>query len=501
MASTDLLSIFGYNKANDTEKLIIVWSQAPMIYNSTTGSWEKAPITLTAYKKAEFRTFLDYAFMVNGVDSNYSYDGSVWSTTTNLNDSPKAYFIEKYDVRLYLGNITIGSTAYPSRVWFSDLPKNNAITWGLETGSNLAQTASSAVITSSGSLFKTRNIKVGDPFFITTGTNAGQYVVQSVDSETQITLTANLTYTATGSSFWVGGNWFDVETDDGDTIKGFGKNSNEVVIFKRNTLWRYSSRGQELRQVKGAVGTTARRSIVNVGDYTYYYHPSGIYQYNGTSSKLVSNAIEDFIDGITTANQTEVVAWVQNEKIVNFYIGDITLRDGTSITDCVVSFDVTAENWSARSYPFAIMAATTWLESNVPNVYVGDDTAHVYKLDTGTNFNTAAIPFELETKPYFPAGEDVIVNFDRIRFFVDNGPDVQVLYKLYYKPTNNGKQWISEEDWRPMLGSMRSGKAEWEFPADNRRASGVALKFIESSTNESFLIEKFVIYTSNPAIR
>lgn len=472
-----------------------------MIYNSSTGAWNKAPITLTTDQKAEFRTFLDYSFMVNGVDPNYSYDGTTWSALTNLSDSPKAYYIEKYNVRLYLGNITIGSTEYASRVWYSDLPEDDAITWGLETGSDLAQTADSAVITSTGSLFQTRNIKVGNPFRITTGTNEGEYIVQSIDSETQITLTETLDNTATSSTFWAGGNYIDIETNDGDKIKGFGKNSNELLIFKRNSLWRFSSRGQELRQVKNAVGTTSRRGIINVGNNTYYYHPSGIYMYDGTGSQLISNAIEDFIEGTTTANQTLVVSWVQNEKIVNFYIGDVTLGDGESISDCVVSYDTTSNTWSARSYPIAIRAATVWLESNVPSVYVGDDSSHVYKLDTGTDFDDAAIPFELELKPYFPAGSDGIVNFDRVRVFISNGPDVQLQYKILYRPTNDSKKWISDKDWIPMKGSQRADKMEWEFP-EGTRGGAVILKFIESSVDESFLIEgKIIIYYSQESIR
>ena len=497
MANT--VGLYGYNKSDGTEEMIAVWCRAPVIYNSSSGTWEKAPITLTVDQKAEFRTFLDYMFLVNGVDPNYSYDGSVWSADTNLNDAPKAYYIEKYNVKLYLGNITYGGVSYPSRVWSSDLPENGKITWGLETGTDLAQTADSAVVTSAGSVFKTRNIKVGDPFIITTGSNAGEYTVQSIDSNTQITLTEDLDNTQTSKTFWVGSNWFDVETDDGDIIKGFGKNSNELLIFKRNSLHRYSSRGLELRQVKDSPGTTARRSIVNLGNYTYYYHPSGIYRYGGGTTDLISNAMEDFIDGVTTANQDDVVAWKQNEKIVLFYLGDVTLRDGTSISDCVVSYNTTSNTWSSRSYPFEITVATNWLKSNVPTIYVASG-SYVYEIDTGTDFNDSAIPFELETKPYFPVGENTIVDFNKVRVCIENGLDIQVLYKLYYRPTSNVGQWTNDNDWQPLQGSVRSDRAEFTFPS-NSRASGVALKFIESSTNESFLIEKFVIYCSNPAIR
>ena len=80
------------------------------------------------------------------------------------NNSYDRFSYQKYirvlDVTVYLFNIKIAGVSYPSRCWFSDPPRNNTITWGLETGTNLAQTSGSKVVTSSGALFKTRNIKV-----------------------------------------------------------------------------------------------------------------------------------------------------------------------------------------------------------------------------------------------------------------------------------------------------------------------------------------------------
>jgi len=493
MSNTDLLGIYGYNKANGTEKLIAVWSRSPMIQNA--GSWEMAPITLTPYQKTEFRTFLDYVFMVDGTDPNYSYDGTTWSTTTNLTDSPIGHYIENYNVRLYLLDVTILGTRYYSRVWFSDLPKNNKITWGLETGTNLVQTAASPTITSSGALFVTRNIKIGDPFTITTGTNLGEYTVQSIDSETQITLTKDLTYSTTGSSFWVGGNWFDVATDDGDSGKGFGKNSNEILVFKRNSLHRYSDNGNSIRQVKGAVGTTARRSIINIGDYTYYYHQTGIYRYGSGSSVLISNAIVDLIEGVTTANQTEIVAWVSKERIANFYLGTVTLRDGSTISNCVASFDTNASQWSTRSYPFAIAAATTWLESNVPNVYIGDTLGYVFKIDDGNDFNSSDIPLQVETHPYYPSPGKT-VQFNRLTVEGENAHNVSISYKLIHKQVGMN-HWINDSHWKPLKGQQSSQMSQWIFPA-GCRAEGVAFKIMESSKISNFLIEKINIGWSNP---
>ena len=209
----------------------------------------------------------------------------------NVNPSVKGKYIKKYNTRLYLGNVTIAGVSYPSRVWYSDLPKADyTLRWGIESGTNLVQTADSATVTSTGAKFKDNNIKVGDKMTITTGENAGEYIVQSINSETQITLTDKLTHTAT-SSYWVGSNYFDVETDDGDEIKGFGVNSNELIILKNSSTHRFSSTGT-LRKSRTTIGTSSPKSIVDLDDYTYFYHPSrGILRTDVSNKAVISNPL------------------------------------------------------------------------------------------------------------------------------------------------------------------------------------------------------------------
>lgn len=490
--------IHGQTFNSGTEELIVLWNNHPVIYANSI--WNFQPVTVTSAQNTYFESFLDQVFMVNGTNSNYSYNGTTWSTTTNLDTSPVASFIKEHKTRLYLYNISIGGAiSKPSWVWFSDLPKNGQITWGIEYGTDLTQTASSAVVTSAGSAFTTNNIKVGDPFVITNESNAGEYVVQSVDSNTQITLTEALTGTETNSTFWVGGNYFEVATEDGDTGNGLAETSNELFCFKKNSLWRYSSTAKELRKVKTSPGTTSARSIVESGGYVYWYHPSGIYRTRGDNAQLISNAVEDVIEGIDSDNHPLVTGWRNDtDKTVNMYLGNCTLRDGEVIEKCVLSFDENAESWSMRSYDKTVTVATNWLESNVPKVYAGDNVRTVFQLDTGNDFNNNPIPFELELKPIFPEGSETIVTFDRLRMYIENGPDVQVVYKLLYKPTKREDVWINDKDWQPMKGTQRGERGEWYFPND-ARASGVKIKLIETSTNESFLFEKLVLYYSDPA--
>jgi len=133
-----------------------------MIYNTITGGWNKAgSVYNTANLDTSFETFVDCLFMTNGTDKVWCYNGTTWEVQ-NVNTSVKGKYIKKYNTKLYLGNVTIAGVSYPSRVWYSDLPlADGTLRWGIESGTNLVQTAGSAIITSTGAKFKDNNVKVG----------------------------------------------------------------------------------------------------------------------------------------------------------------------------------------------------------------------------------------------------------------------------------------------------------------------------------------------------
>jgi hypothetical protein len=493
------LLLHGFNKADGTDKIMGCISGILKLYNSSTGMWNTVTtLSLNASNDVAAVNFLDQAIFTNYL-TNFTYNGTTWSTATNTGDMPLGKYLETHTVRVFVGNIKIRGTAYPSRVAFTDLPKNGGLVWGFETGTDLAQSASSAVVTSAGSTFITRGIKVGDTLIIESGTNAGEYIVKSVDSQTQLTLTTTLTNATTGSSFWVSSNWFDVMTDDGDILTGFGKNSNDLLVFKRNSLHRYNVNSKTLRQVKNVKGTTSPKSIINANEYTYYFYPKlGILRYDGTTSLSISNGIKDIIDGIDTSMYTSVVGWSVDDKKIEFYIGDVTLRDGGTISKCAITYSLVTESWSTRSLPWAIEQRTMWYSSGVPNTYILNSVGQALKVDDGYTYSGESIAFQLEDKVLFPAGPDTLVDFKRLMLFVEDGEDLQVLYKLYYKPTLNNNRWVNDTDWQPVKIKGNGEKLEITFPS-GCRAGGIKLKFIQSSSREGFLLERYVLYYSNPA--
>lgn len=485
----DIDGLYGYNKSSATNnKLLAAYGND--IINVDTGAGYGAGLTTSS--KGEFATYLDYCFFVNGVDATRSFDGSTWTTTGARNRCPIAKYVKVFGTKLYLGYVTIGSSIFPSRVWSSDLPYNNGVRWGLEYGTNLVQSASSAVITSSGALFKTYGIKVGDPVFILDGANAGQYIVQTIDSETQITLTGTLTNAVPGgSTYIIGSNYFDVRTDDNDYMRGLGENSGRLLIFKLGSLSRYN--GASLFGVSGAPGTSSGRSIANIKQYTFYFHGSestrtGVYMYDGSEVLKISTPIQPYIDGIAASMYPNIVGWREGNWY-RCYVGDITnTQRNISMSNVVLSFDVALGRWSIDPIEKTVKCSATFLESNSEKIFIGDDSSGVFQIPSGYSFNGSPIEWIVETGPHYPEGSEFLLNFTRVQIISRDSRGTRVRYKLYNHPTGVDDNWWT-------LGEITDDKTEFFVPPSHNRASGIEIRFEEDGIDENTqYIEKISIF-------
>ena len=489
------------NTSGGTNKLLAFSGTDAYVWNSGTDAWDAQSRTFTASQKFETALFLDQLFIVNGLtDAPQNYTGAAWSTTTNVTDMPKGKFIIEDKLRLYVFNIAllVGGN-FPSRFWYCDLPKNNAITWGFESGADLATTASSGTITSAGSLFETRNLKVGDPVFITTDADIGEYYIKTINSETSITLTENLTANDTNVSFWAGGNYEDVARDNSDVGMGMGKNSDKVLFFKRFSLHKWTKGNTDsdntLIPVKGVPGTTSHRSIVNARDWTFYFSDTGMWRFDGTSSQLMSNPIQEVIDGVTAANKLTAVGWVVADRIVKMYVGNVSNADtGLSITKCVICYDAFSNAWWTESYDDQINCTIKWTESDERKNFIFSNDGEAFQSEKGNDYNGVAFPMEVETWFYFPLAPEVNVNYTRFLTFTEHGREISCLYKLAYFSAEHG--YRVDDEWRRLRPKSKSQwLQEWTVDSDSNRASGFAIKFLESSaTNARPVIERIAAF-------
>jgi hypothetical protein len=507
---SDILGLIGYNSPAGTNKLLAAFGNDIIDVNSGLGYG----LNLTTGNKAYFETFIDTIFFTNGVNAMRSFVGGTWSKSFSLPKQIVPKYIKKSanNAQLLIANaiLTPGSGTpinYKSYVFKSNFPKlGKAVTgsaiaqsleWGIESGKcNIDQNTRKvkAIPDGNGNLpyFISRGIKVGDPFFLLGG-DIGQYTVASVPSEYELVLNETIpSATNTSVDFWVGSNWFPVGTDDNDEITGFGENSGRDLIFKLFSLWYYTR--TSLVPVKGAVGTSSQRSVINDRNgYTYYFHGSdigltGIYRYDGVRSTKISRKIDPFIQGMLASNYAEVVAWEEGNEL-RFFLGDLTNNnDEISMTNAVATLNTATGAWDVSPIADIIKCATKYIVSSVQNSYCGTSGSQVMKMQTGYSFDGDPIPAHVVTGPIYPSGSEIINNFPYIQAIGKNTRGLRLAYKLLDKPKTN------DDRWQP-LGEMKDDKTEWEPDINNRQGSGIKFRIEDDGILENdWLFEKLSIF-------
>lgn len=483
------MALSGYNRAlTAVNKLFAVYGADIVDVDTNTGFQQN----LIANTNGEFATYLDYLFYVNGLNATRSFNGTAWSTNGIVNHAPIFKYIKGYGTRLYGGYPTIQGQTFPSRVWFTDLPYNYAPRWGLEYGTSLDQTVSSAVVTADDTYFRTYGIKEGDPLFILTGANAGQYTVESIDSNNQLTLTEELPHTVSNSTFIVGSNYFDVKTDNNDYLRGLGITANRLMCYKLFSVNRYN--GSSLIEMPKAPGTSSGRSIVDdVEGFSFYFHGSdtqrtGIYRNDGSEAVKVSAGIQPYIDGIPASAYGSPIAWREGEWY-RCYVGDIAnAQRGIAVTKVVLSYNALSNYWSVDPIEKTPIVTARFLESGQEKVFFGDNAAGVYQTPSGYSFDGSPIPWGVETGPHYPLGSESYLHYTRFQVIARDARGVRVRYKLYNQPKDIDDQWLP-------LGEITNDKTEFTVPPGHSNGCGFELRFEESGIRENTqFIEKITAY-------
>lgn len=143
------------------------------------------------------------------------------------------------------------------------------------------------------------------------------------------------------------GDYFEVDTDDGDVIRGLGGIGGRLTIYKEYSLHTWD--GYERRKIEGAPGVNSARSIVQIGGWEYYFNRRGVYRFNGSGTQYISDPVKPYIDGISAASSYTCCA---GEKDLHYYlyIGDVSNEDlDIEERGIILDFDTVTGNWSIHS--------------------------------------------------------------------------------------------------------------------------------------------------------
>lgn len=265
----------------------------------------------------------------------------------------------------------------------------------------------------------------------------GNYVLTFNNSVYMLNLqgaTSRIQWSDDGTiSTWNSDNTLDVITNVGlgDQITGGAVNNNNLIIFKNYSTWKWDT--VSLVTLNTNAGCTSPRSIATIDNWTFWLSHKGIMATSGGKPERISNAVSDFIEGITDLRSC--VGWAEN----NFY----RLYIGTSngVSNCVLIYDFDNNVWSYESLQDPVKASAILTDTNGAqgftdrSAYFGDDSGQIYKYGTGNNNNGAPIPFKwvsrLETAQY-PYREK---EFEYLYVFTDKEakPGVDVYISIDYK--------------------------------------------------------------------
>ena len=197
---------------------------------------------------------------------------------------------------------------------------------------------------------------------------------------------------------WPSFNNFDVNNNDGDRVMALVPAFDSLIIFKEFSLWEFQVDAKNnpsvLRYITLDIGTTSRRSIVNIGGIYYFFNRRGIYQFASRYPELISLKVQDFIDAVT--DPYNVVAF-KDGNTYNLFIGNVTVG-GKNYNNCVLRYDTLQDTWTIRTLAHSIKAISDFIGSDsLLKIYFGSSLGKTFQWGEGYKYDTTPIEMEYET--------------------------------------------------------------------------------------------------------
>lgn len=116
-ASNEISGLYEFIDKDGTNRYLLT-SLGTSVYYLSGATWTNTRTIASGYK-SRFSTFLNYVFMVNGIDSTAVWNGSgSWSTSGNAANAPIGKYIENFRTRMWIA----GNSTFPDRLYYTDVP-------------------------------------------------------------------------------------------------------------------------------------------------------------------------------------------------------------------------------------------------------------------------------------------------------------------------------------------------------------------------------------------
>lgn len=405
------LGLYQMHNSDGTDYLLSCWSDG-VVYTGTTILTATAITGQDVAALYDFAALNDWSIIVNGVDPNWQYDGT---NAYELGiDAPVAAPTD--------GGAAAGAMAGGNYQWMYTFVD----AYGNESNPS---PASASIVVINGRII---NIAVSaDPQVVdrniyrtTVGPGGVYYFAGSAGDNTAVTYTDLLNDTGLGTEvdydndkppifryvathknrlfgvdavvlcrLWISKefqpgqapllNFIDISPDDGDIITGIVSFFDQLVIFKRNSIYVLSGNTENEFAIQRAatdsrIGCVAFRTAKVVDNRLFFLSERGVYAFDGLRTQYLSERIEPAFDR-NTSNTTMVFNWVQESLSCalnykngsrNWYI--LAVPTGSETHNSYIwIYDYVLDYWAPfdRIYPDSMAIVT---ESNEPRWYTGN---------------------------------------------------------------------------------------------------------------------------------
>lgn len=184
------------------------------------------------------------------------------------------------------------------------------------------------------------------------------------------------------SSVNVSGGHAEVGTSAGDPIVGIKALSNQLLIFKKRSIYRLigdKPSNFTIEKVDSDLETTAYTSLVTNMDMLYFMTKGGLCRFNGVAASPMPDARR--IKGILSGASVEDTKGAINRSKLYF-----TIKDGEN-SDAIVEYDMQRRAYMLRK-GFAAADIAAW----DGRLYMVNSSRYVYVFDEGTSYD--GIPIE-----------------------------------------------------------------------------------------------------------
>lgn len=225
-----------------------------------------------------------------------------------------------------------------------------------------------------------------------------------------------------------------INPNDGDNgITGLGTNGTVLLVFKRNSLYRWDGTSTFANRVI-SVGTPSNESIAaHDSGWVYFFGTgkfgAGVYRTSGGYPQKISLNISQWIDAISVSSYENIAGFVDDD---HYYlsVGSVTI-DGKTYSNTWLVYTISLQAWHVEDRAHSFKVFSPYIDASNNIVIVGgDSTGNVHQINSGyKDGDSSPINAECEFAPIVFTTRSRTKNIPRVSTYATYYQGLQFLTK------------------------------------------------------------------------